>query len=114
MAIIFILSSRQRIAVSEEYVLNFAVFKTLHMIEYAVLYVLLFRAFLAGRKTNKTWALRIAFIVAVLYAVSDEIHQTFVPTRGGMPRDVLIDTAGITLMFFYVKNRFVTIYKYLE
>jgi VanZ family protein len=28
------------------------------------------------------------------YAVTDEIHQTFVPTRNGSPVDVLIDAAG--------------------
>ncbi len=34
---------------------------------------------------------------AVLYAVEDEIHQTFVEGRHGSPLDVLIDTAGATI-----------------
>lgn len=35
-----------------------------------------------------------ALILSALYAVSDEIHQLFVPGRAGMFSDVLIDSAG--------------------
>jgi hypothetical protein len=35
------------------------------------------------------------FLIGVLYAVSDEIHQTFVPGRAGQLRDVLIDSCGV-------------------
>ena len=35
------------------------------------------------------------FLTGVLYAVSDEIHQTFVPGRAGQIRDVLIDSCGV-------------------
>lgn len=85
------------------------------MIEYALLYFLLFRALYVGRKknseTNKT--LIVAFLFAVLYAVSDEIHQSFIPTREGRLRDVLIDTSGILLMYIYIKYHFSCIKKYL-
>lgn len=37
----------------------------------------------------------IAAAITVLYAVSDEYHQTFVEGRHGAPRDVLIDSAGV-------------------
>ena len=36
----------------------------------------------------------IAFAVAVVYAVSDEVHQMFVPGRAAMLGDVLLDSAG--------------------
>jgi VanZ family protein len=36
-----------------------------------------------------------AVAIAVGYAITDEIHQTFVSGRTGTPRDVLIDGAGI-------------------
>lgn len=36
-----------------------------------------------------------AWSFATLYAVTDEIHQIFVPGRTGKPTDVLIDSAGI-------------------
>lgn len=36
-------------------------------------------------------------VIAVLYAISDEIHQTFVEDRHGSPFDVAIDAFGIGL-----------------
>ena len=39
----------------------------------------------------------LATVVAVLYAISDEVHQTFVEGRHGTPVDVAIDSAGIAL-----------------
>jgi VanZ family protein len=38
-----------------------------------------------------------AWVVAVLYGVSDEIHQSFVPDRTGRPSDVLIDAIGAAI-----------------
>ena len=35
-----------------------------------------------------------AVAITVAYAISDEIHQTFVPLRHGTVTDVLIDSAG--------------------
>ncbi len=35
------------------------------------------------------------FITGVIFAVSDEVHQLFVPGRGCQMRDVLIDSNGI-------------------
>ena len=37
-----------------------------------------------------------ALLLAVLYAISDELHQSLVPTRDGNPLDVLLDAAGAT------------------
>lgn len=104
MAVIFFLSSQQRIAVSETYTVNFIVFKSLHIIEYAVLYFLLFRAYyntLSRKNMNRIYLA--AVFTAIAYAISDEIHQTLVPTRNGTIRDVLIDTVGILLCFQYTK-----------
>ena len=36
----------------------------------------------------------IALVVCILFAISDEFHQLFVPGRGAQVKDVLIDTAG--------------------
>jgi VanZ family protein len=60
--------------------------KIAHAGEYAVLGALLFRA--TGRAV-------LAATLAVLYAVSDEIHQTLVPGRMGSPVDVAIDAVGV-------------------
>ncbi len=37
----------------------------------------------------------VAWALATIYASTDEIHQTFVPGRAGMPIDVLLDSAGV-------------------
>jgi VanZ family protein len=62
--------------------------KLAHVIEYAILAVLLVRA---------TQRPAVAIALGTLYAVSDELHQTFVRGREGRPRDVLIDTAGVVI-----------------
>jgi VanZ family protein len=62
--------------------------KCAHATEYAVLAVLLVRALERPR---------LAFALAVVYAASDEFHQTFVRGRHGSPYDVLIDAAGAAI-----------------
>ena len=50
----------------------------------------------------------ISIIVVLLYAVSDEIHQTFIPGRSGEVLDVLIDTIGgslSTLLYYLIYRR---------
>jgi len=39
-------------------------------------------------------AVRLAFVIAVLFAASDELHQAFTPTRDPSPIDVGIDSLG--------------------
>ncbi|KKQ38705.1 MAG: VanZ-like protein [Candidatus Roizmanbacteria bacterium GW2011_GWA2_37_7] len=104
MIIIFTLSSRQSIGVSEEFIINFVVFKTLHVIEYAFLYFLFFRAFNSHLVKNTYKAFLLAAVATVLFAISDELHQTYVPSREGSPRDIAIDTIGIAVCFMYTKN----------
>ena len=60
--------------------------KLAHVTEYAILAALLCRAL---RRAVP------AIVLASLYAVTDELHQTFVEGRLGTPRDVAIDLAGI-------------------
>ena len=60
--------------------------KFAHAGEYAVLGALLARA------TGRTG---IALALGALYAVSDEVHQSFVPGRLGAPLDVAIDAVGV-------------------
>jgi VanZ family protein len=58
-----------------------------HALEFAVLFVLLARS-LRGR----VW---LAATLSILFAISDEWHQTFVPARGGRWTDVVVDVAGV-------------------
>jgi VanZ family protein len=70
--------------------------KGAHITEYCVLYLLARKAFagtLAGRgAASHRFA---AALFSVLYAASDEFHQSFVPTRGPSIFDVGIDSAGV-------------------
>lgn len=106
MVFIFVFSSRTRISMTHEYVTDFIIFKSLHMIEYATLYFLTFRAFnsLSSSHIKPFSRMLYPLIISFLYAISDEFHQTFISTREGTPRDVIIDSIGIFLMYIYIKR----------
>jgi len=52
--------------------------------------------FIALRKCGVVGARSMALVllICVLYSISDEFHQAFVPDRGPQIKDVLIDGAG--------------------
>ena len=62
--------------------------KIAHAAEYAVLGALLVRA--TGRAV-------LAVAIGALDAVSDEVHQSFVPGRVGSPLDVALDAVGVAV-----------------
>ena len=72
--------------------------KAAHMGEYALLMWLLAQA-LQLSSVQRTTALWVAVLLSLLYAVTDEWHQTFVPEREGTLRDVLTDGVGIIGMY---------------
>ena len=84
--------------------------KCAHYSIYLVLGVLTALAF--GRHTvSGTKRFALSQLWCSLYAVSDEIHQIFVPGRAGRVLDVLIDSAGalcgialVALIAFLVKR----------
>jgi VanZ family protein len=82
--------------------------KCAHFFEYTVLGFLLFMGFLdRSRPAGRT----VLYILSAgfLFAVSDEIHQYFVPGRTMRPFDVLVDMAGIgaavSIMFQSIKQQ---------
>ncbi len=67
--------------------------KTAHFLSYMILGILMMNVLKAlGVKGKKRIA--IALVVCVLYAISDEFHQLFVPGRGAQVKDVVIDSVG--------------------
>lgn len=97
--------------------ISFPVRKCAHLSEYAVLGALMTltaASWLRGdeetMRTGETagGTVRILPVLAAgfLYAVSDEIHQIFVPGRSGEPRDVLIDTSGVLIGICLVRFHF--------
>ena len=97
--------------------ISFPVRKCAHLSEYAVLGALMTLTAASWRwedeetmRTGETpgGTVRILPVLAAgfLYAVSDEIHQIFVPGRSGEPRDVLIDTSGVLIGICLVRFHF--------
>ncbi len=68
--------------------------KNAHFFAYLLLGGLVLNALRVSWST--AWANRVmvALLICALYAVSDEIHQIFVPGRGAQVKDVLIDISG--------------------
>lgn len=72
--------------------IQFLVRKSAHVVVYATLSALWFRAQRGPRSGwQPSWAL-FALLVSVLVSISDEFHQSFVPSRTGTPWDVVLDT----------------------
>lgn len=91
--------------------LQFVVRKGAHFSAYAVLGGLCFVECSCFKKFNSKNKFTAAFLIAVLYAVSDEIHQYFVPGRACEFRDVVIDSCGalfgiiVVVVFNIIKNK---------
>ena len=79
--------------------------KIVHFVEYSILGMLSFRAFRhSNPKTGRMKQIIIVVILIMLFAISDEWHQTFVPGRDGNVADVIFDTIySGTGIFLYNK-----------
>jgi VanZ family protein len=96
MAIIFLLSAQPGLRVSDDAAVDRPARTLAHIGTYAVLALLLVRALLVRRRPARIVA-GAAWVVAVLFGVSDELHQAFVPDRTGRPSDVLVDAIGAAI-----------------
>ena len=77
--------------------MHFLVRKSAHLTEYAILSVFWFRAWRSGRPGFQwRWGM-LGVAVALAVAIADEVHQSFVPSRTGDVRDVLLDLTGALL-----------------
>jgi VanZ family protein len=92
---------------------HFVLRKTGHVMGYGILSILLFRAWRVtipvrdDPRWSIVWA-RTAFSMTVLVASLDEWHQTFLPSRTGTMRDVLLDSAAAlaaqVLLFLWLRG----------
>jgi len=88
MALIFYLSSQPGLGSGLSF--DFVLRKLAHMTEFGLLWLLVNRAL--------DWkGPRAAAVIAVTYAISDELHQATVDGRNGTPVDVVIDAVGVAL-----------------
>src|SRR5205807_2914471 len=77
-------------------IVNAALRKLGHVTAYGLHAYLWMRAL----RDERPWHIRLAiWAVVITFAVAaiDEFHQSFIPSRGGSPFDVLLDTCGATL-----------------
>ncbi len=105
MLLIFVLSSFSRLP---HLPLRFELKdKVIHAIVYGLLGYLLNRAFFHQHRFSlgKKYSTWFAIGVAIVYGISDEIHQYFVPGRSMDIYDLLADTVGAILgaLIFYFR-----------
>ena len=79
-------------------IIHFLIRKLAHCTEYGIFSLLLYHSF--NFRRMETWNTRnslSAVVVAGLYSLTDEYHQSFVPGRTASIKDCGIDTLGATL-----------------
>ncbi len=96
MALIFVLSSQSGLRVSEDAAVDKPFRITGHLLAFAGLAALLLFALSRGGRPRWHHVV-IALGITVLYGVSDEWHQSFVPDRTGRVDDLVVDTIGATI-----------------
>ena len=86
--------------------IDFYIRKTAHIVVYATLAVLWFRAFMKSGKSIPA-AVFLTFTFSLLCAGLDEYHQSLVPGRTGLVSDVYIDItgAGTALVISAIKTK---------
>lgn len=81
--------------------------KSAHFIAYLILGILSLHAIDEEKNTKLTRFMK-ALLICVLYAMSDEFHQLYVPGRSGELKDVLLDSTGSLvgiLGYFFIRYR---------
>lgn len=95
------LESIMKIDVDEEN-FDYMIRKFSHFMEYMILGILMYLASVKSnipRNNKLLWCI----LLCALYAITDEIHQAFVPGRGPKVLDVIIDTVGSITGILLVK-----------
>ncbi|MGE8080400.1 VanZ family protein [Peribacillus loiseleuriae] len=76
--------------------------EALHLVEFAILYLLFAAALCAHNKLTSSWS-TLAAIIACFYGICDEIHQSFIPVRSASLIDVAKDVIGVLAAYFHVR-----------
>ncbi|MBS3088382.1 VanZ family protein [Candidatus Pacearchaeota archaeon] len=75
---------------------------------FSVFFVLAIFLLISLIKRKNIKFLPIALVILILYAISDELHQVFVPGRACALEDIFTDTAGIIFAFLIYSIRIIT------
>ncbi|MFJ7676797.1 VanZ family protein [Peribacillus sp. NPDC046944] len=79
--------------------------EALHLVEFAILYILFVSALAVNHKLKPGFSLVAAF-VAGLYGIVDEYHQSFIPYRSASLIDVAKDIIGVLAVYFHVQYHY--------
>jgi VanZ family protein len=102
MLIIFLFSSQPSDDLPNFNSFDYLIKKAGHMTGYGLLAISYFYAF--NRRDSKSFYF--AWMLAVLYAFTDEVHQSFVPGRHSSIWDVLLfDNFGAILALYFISWR---------
>lgn len=101
---LFIQSSLPAVELPESNTIGFD--KLAHFIAYGILMILFFYSLKNQNKSVKLrkYSLEYAFLFTVLYGISDEIHQSFVPFRSADFFDALADFLGAFVVYIIMKT----------
>ena len=88
--------------------------KLMHFILYTGFGIVLYLTMhFSGNPILRKYAVILVLLIGVLYAISDEIHQSYVPGRSASKADLIADTAGLVFSLImmpgliYIKKRIV-------
>ena len=109
-------ASKERIEYhkSEEFIkeANYYFRKVCHFSEYFIFGILLFIFLIVLNHSTLLKCSLFSIGISILYAASDEFHQTLVNGRSGQVRDVLIDSLGaivgtllVTIIYIFIRKR---------
>jgi VanZ family protein len=90
--LIFVLSAQPGLRVAPDEAADLVLRKLGHMAVFGILALLAWRAVERTTSVRRPWAWALA--IAVVYALTDELHQAFVATRHPSLVDVAIDALG--------------------
>jgi VanZ family protein len=104
-AIIFLLSAQpqatfEKLGLTDEFLSVAA-----HFVVYAVLMTLVSLALRHGSDRPRKDIYLLAFVLVALYAISDELHQSFVPGRHTTVSDWLVDLLGAGLAWLLLARQ---------
>jgi VanZ family protein len=96
MAVLFVASAQPKATVPDLAEWDWGVKKSGHLLGYALLGLAYLHGLSGGRRPAARQA-ALAVVLAAIYGVTDEYHQSFVPGRGADVLDVGIDTLGAAM-----------------
>ena len=100
---IFFLSDQEVLPGFTLSIYDFIFKKSAHMFVYAVLYILLFRAYRISSGNNQLTKKNylVPVFISLVYALTDELHQSLVPGRYPTLRDAGYDMLGVATVLLY-------------